>query len=125
MIEQAKGSTTLSDIQSFKHHNDEMGKILGQEERYWKQRAKTRWPHEGDRNTHYFHAMASVRRRMNRISKLQTGKGESNSNESCKKWDVKCHFTTLNSVLTPINSVFAPMVSVKMGCHFNNSMFFY
>ena len=32
--------------------------------------------------------------------------------------------TILNSVLTLINSVFVPMVGVKMGCHFNNSMFF-
>ena len=37
---------------------------------------------------------------------------------------VKCHFATLDSVLTPMNSIFAPIVGVKMGCHFNNSMFF-
>ena len=30
------------------------------------------------------------------------------------------HFETLNSVLTHLNSVFVPMVGVKMGCHFNN-----
>ena len=42
-----------------------------------------------------------------------------------KKWGVKCHFVTLNSVLTPLNSIFAPMICVKMGYHFNNSMFFY
>ena len=32
----------------------------------------------------------------------------------------KCHFATLNSVLAPMNSVFAQMVGAKMGCHFNN-----
>ena len=37
---------------------------------------------------------------------------------------VKCHFTILNSVLTFMNSIFAPMAGVKMGCHFNNSIFF-
>ena len=37
---------------------------------------------------------------------------------------VKCHFATLNSILTFMNNVFAPMVDVKMGCYFNNSMFF-
>ena len=36
----------------------------------------------------------------------------------------KCHFATLNKVLTLINSVFAPMVGAKMGYHFNNLMFF-
>ena len=40
-----------------------------------------------------------------------------------KKRGAKCHFVNLNSVLAPINSVFASMVGVKMGCHFNNSMF--
>ena len=49
---------------------------------------------------------------------------KSNSNENCQKWDVKCHFVTLNSVLILINSVFAIMVSVKMGRYFNNSIFF-
>ena len=47
-------------------------------------------------------------------------KCQSNSNESCQKWGVKCHFITMNSVLAPLNSVFAPMVGAKMGCHFNN-----
>ena len=36
----------------------------------------------------------------------------------------KCHFTTLNSVLTPMNVIFAPMIVAKIRCHFNNSMFF-
>ena len=45
---------------------------------------------------------------------------KSNSNGSCQKWGAKCHFTTLNSVLAPLNSVSAPMVGAKMGCHFNN-----
>ena len=49
---------------------------------------------------------------------------KSNSNGSFQKRGAKCHFTTLNSVLAPMNSVFTPMVGVKMGCHFNNSMFF-
>ena len=41
-----------------------------------------------------------------------------------KNGGVKCHFVILNSVLSPLYSVFAPMIDVKMGCHFNNSMFF-
>ena len=40
---------------------------------------------------------------------------KSNSNGSCQIWGVKCHFATLNSVLTPLNSDFAPMVGAKMG----------
>ena len=58
------------------------------------------------------------------IIKLQWRWHKSNSNGSCQKRDAKCHFATLNSVLPPMNSVFALMVGVKMGCHYNNSMFF-
>ena len=36
------------------------------------------------------------------------------------KKDVKCHFAILNSVLAPLNSIFALIVGAKMGCHFNN-----
>ena len=48
----------------------------------------------------------------------------SNSNGSCQKWSAKCHFITLNSILITINNVFALKVGTKIGCHFNNSMFF-
>ena len=41
-----------------------------------------------------------------------------------KKGMPKCHFAILNSVLASMNSIFTPMVSVKMGFYFNNSMFF-
>ena len=30
----------------------------------------------------------------------------------------------LSYVLTPLNSIFVSMVGAKIGCHFNNSMFF-
>ena len=41
-----------------------------------------------------------------------------------KNGGINCHFITLNSVLTLMNSVFVQMVDVKIGCHFNNSIFF-
>ena len=40
------------------------------------------------------------------------------------KKDTKCYFIILNIILVLMNSVFTPMVGVKIGCHFNNSMFF-
>ena len=41
-----------------------------------------------------------------------------------KKIDTKCHFVILNSVLAPINIVFALIIGVKIGCYFNISIFF-
>ena len=40
------------------------------------------------------------------------------------KKDAKCHFIILNSVLIPMNNVFVLMADVKIGCYFNNSIFF-
>ena len=42
------------------------------EEELWKQRAKLRWNKEGDKNTHYFHAVASTSKRTNDISQIRS-----------------------------------------------------
>lgn len=52
-----------------------LGKLLHKEEIYWKQRAKQHWLKDGDRNTKFFHAMASSRRKTNFITKLQREDG--------------------------------------------------
>lgn len=45
-------------------------KILEAKNIKWKQRAKWRWLEEGDKNTKYFHQVASQRRKTNMIKKL-------------------------------------------------------
>ncbi|KAL0448156.1 UNVERIFIED_CONTAM: hypothetical protein Slati_1943500 [Sesamum latifolium] len=47
-----------------------IGELVLREERYWKQRRKKHWLKLGDRNTSFFHATTTERRRSNRISKL-------------------------------------------------------
>lgn len=42
-----------------------------QEEDIWKQRAKVRWELHGDRNTRYFHTLASASRRTEMISQIE------------------------------------------------------
>jgi hypothetical protein len=42
---------------------------------YWKQRSHTLWLTKGDRNTQFFHAFASERRRKNRIRRLKNEDG--------------------------------------------------
>lgn len=49
--------------------------LLSQEELYWRQRAKSYWMRDGDRNTKYFHASASTKKRRNKILRLR---GEGN-----------------------------------------------
>ena len=41
----------------------------------WKQRAHVWWLLEGDRNTRFFHLMASVRKKANKIKELRREDG--------------------------------------------------
>ncbi|XP_028769504.1 uncharacterized protein LOC114726963 [Neltuma alba] len=54
----------------------ELEEILSQEEVMWIQFSRCKWYHHGDRNTRYFHSMASYRKRQNRIEALQLDSGE-------------------------------------------------
>lgn len=42
---------------------------------YWRQRSKTGWMREGDRNTAYFHAKATKRFEVNHVVSLQDRNG--------------------------------------------------
>ncbi|XP_077249006.1 uncharacterized protein LOC143888448 [Tasmannia lanceolata] len=60
--------------------HEELGKIkqeyqtiLLHEEISWKQKSRVRWLAEGDKNTAYFHAIASARRRRNKIVVINKG----------------------------------------------------
>ena len=52
-----------------------LDKIEEQIDIYWKQRSHTKWLEKGDRNTKFFHATCSERKRRNRIERLQDAVG--------------------------------------------------
>ncbi|KAL0410924.1 UNVERIFIED_CONTAM: hypothetical protein Slati_3682100 [Sesamum latifolium] len=54
----------------------DLEETLSREEIMWKQRGKAQWLQEGDRNTPFFHARASARKRKNSIRRLRDNMGE-------------------------------------------------
>ena len=59
----------------------EINEVLVREEIMWSQRSRAAWIKWGDRNTRFFHATASQRRRRNRIGGLQNANGEWQENQ--------------------------------------------
>ncbi|XP_061364604.1 uncharacterized protein LOC133308038 [Gastrolobium bilobum] len=55
--------------------NKELSEILDQEEHIWFQKSRGEWIREGDRNTKYYHTSTIIRRKRNKILKLQDDKG--------------------------------------------------
>jgi len=48
----------------------ELPNVRSQIDLFWRQRAKQHWMEDGDRNTKFFHRVASMRRRFNAIDKI-------------------------------------------------------
>ncbi|CAM8885253.1 unnamed protein product [Rhodiola kirilowii] len=55
---------------------EELDEWLAREELWWRQRSRAEWLKHGDRNTAYFHAKATHKRKRNNIDHLQNQAGE-------------------------------------------------
>ncbi len=54
----------------------EVSVLLAKEERMWRQRSRSQWLKQGDRNTNFFHSRATHRQRRNSIVGLRDSDGE-------------------------------------------------
>jgi hypothetical protein len=52
-----------------------LSRLEDQKDLYWRQRAHVHWMHEGDRNTKFFHSMATGRKKKNKIKELRREDG--------------------------------------------------
>lgn len=57
------------------HIERQIQNILIDEETYWKQRSRANWLKGGDKNTKFFHAKASSRKRKNKIEGIEDNMG--------------------------------------------------
>lgn len=83
--------------------------LLSQEELYWRQRAKSYWMRDGDRNTKYFHVSASTKKRRNKILRLR-GEG----NEFMSDQDGMCAIARsyFQNVFAAAEGVYDPVISI-------------
>jgi len=66
-IDNMRGSVNEDNIICFNNLQNQMSRLLVQEDSLWRQRAKAHWLRDGDLNTKFFHAATTSR---NRISSL-------------------------------------------------------
>ncbi|KAL9679594.1 hypothetical protein QQ045_017460 [Rhodiola kirilowii] len=70
------GPRTEETVEAEAKLSKELDEWLEREELFWMQRSRAEWLRQGDRNTAYFHAKASQRKRRNHIDKLKNQQGE-------------------------------------------------
>ncbi|XP_021288343.1 uncharacterized protein LOC110419572 [Herrania umbratica] len=75
----------------------ELWALYLKQEREWMQKSRIKWVRKGDRNTRYFHAMASIIRRVNRMDKIKGVDGMKEIPEAIKG-EVERHFQNLYNV---------------------------
>jgi hypothetical protein len=78
----------LGNQEAIKVLQGEIDTIMEQEDIKWKQRSKQNWYKEGDRNTTFFHAWASHKRKVNTIKKIK----DATSREWKKEKDIGSAF---------------------------------
>lgn len=71
-----EGSDDIQLLTDFKEAQDRLSNLLACEEGLWKQRSKIKWLKEGDKNTRFFHMMATSKRKKNKIHKIMNSEGD-------------------------------------------------
>jgi len=94
-----------------------MNQLLGQEDAFWHQRAKTHWLRDGDLNTKFFHVAASSRRKVNRITSLIDVNNNCVSDEDKLCEVARDYFVVLfqaqNSNIQPVIDVIHESISLE------------
>jgi hypothetical protein len=92
-----------------------MQRLLAQDDAYWRQRAKTHWYKDGDRNTKFFHASATARKKVNRITSLDDDVGNKVTNEHGMQEVARQYFVNIfqqqNSEFSSVLDVVSPSIS--------------
>uniref|UniRef100_A0A803NST3 Reverse transcriptase domain-containing protein n=1 Tax=Cannabis sativa TaxID=3483 RepID=A0A803NST3_CANSA len=102
-LEFARSASVWDDntIRKIKELQSRLDSLLYKEETYWKQRARTQWLAQGDKNTKFFHRHASHRKKINKINKLHLANGGIVSDDEGITSEMESHFNQLFSSTNP------------------------
>ncbi|MEI4896370.1 hypothetical protein Q8G71_34315, partial [Klebsiella pneumoniae] len=67
-------------VEDLQRCKEELNVLFSRKKMMWKQRSKAIWIREGDRNTRFFHSLASARRNRNLISGIRDCMGQWRTN---------------------------------------------
>lgn len=87
---------------------------------YWRQRAHVKWLKKGDRNTGFFHATCSKKKRRNRVGRLKNEAGGWEESEDGKKAVISNYFSNLfrssniDGAAQQLLDAAVPLVTVEM-----------
>ena len=94
-----------------------MQRLLSQEDAYWRQRAKVHWYRDSDRNTNFFHASTTYRKKVNRITSLDDDAGNKVTSEQGLKEVARNYFVNIfqqqASDFSSVIDVIHPSISVN------------
>lgn len=74
-MELRKGTQTEAAREEMNQISKDLGQLYKDQEQYWQQRGKAAWLKDGDKNTSFFHAKATIREQVNKISGLRDANG--------------------------------------------------
>ncbi|KAF4390039.1 hypothetical protein F8388_002981 [Cannabis sativa] len=96
---------TTEQLEQSQKLEEELSGLLQKEEVYWQQRSRVTWLKLGDKNTRYFHRMASQRRTTNKILSLQRLDGSWANDTPSILATIEQYFTTLFQSQMPDNEL--------------------
>ncbi|OMO54692.1 reverse transcriptase [Corchorus capsularis] len=100
---------------------DELNELYKQEELMWRQKSKATWLRDGDRNTTYFHSVASARRNRNLIAGIKDVDGNWQTDMQVIEREIMDYFQTIFASLNPITSNIR-LVTTKVADHLSADM---
>ncbi|KAH9722180.1 reverse transcriptase domain-containing protein [Citrus sinensis] len=95
LMARLRGRRDQGSVEAFVEARNRYNALLHSHEVFWKQRAKSLWLKEGDRNSRFFHATASARKRRNSIERLRNRQGIWCSNQEEIDGMIVDYFSTL------------------------------